>query len=563
MALQLNPDGTFSVIDDATGAATLSNLPGEFAPPQARPMGTEAKIAGALGVAPPSTPGVTPVAQPPGVDPSQIVRPGSASSTAPGVAPGAPAGGEPGSAAGSATQQALMSAIRGSPVAYVDRPETRQVVAESIEQGQQPLSAETQSALETARANRAIAADVNAAATRQQQGEAASALAEQQDDADARLAELRDEQRQIQEQAKRPIAALEQLSQQMAKSREEAQKYWADKKEGTSFLAGIGLLLSDFGSMALGQANPVRAEIARREEQELALQKAELETLGAEAEGQTNLLAQMRAQFLSPEAADLAARSLLKDRNAAKVLELDAKTVGVNAANAARATAADLQAEAAELRKQAEIAEQDTIRQQVKVNPAFKGRVGGSRGGIEAAFALGKKLGLNAEQTMSLLDKGMLPGFAKGDLQRIKAENDLLEEQRRGATLRGEAPPMPKGENTQKVRGAAAVALQGIDRYKQLSEAEGYAPSRVLPGGLYQGSPALTSEAKALASTAAMIAEGGTAPNADVMRGLEQQLTHWDPDVRRAAVETIEKNIKAALVQAGGKAPVERGRPAP
>lgn len=88
-------------------------------------------------------------------------------------------------------------------------------------------------------------------------------------------------------------------------------KFWADRGTGSKILAGIGVILGGIGQMKGAQTNTGLDVINKAIEQDLAVQKANIEKKGRSVEMQRGILADQMKNFDTIEEAEIASKMLV------------------------------------------------------------------------------------------------------------------------------------------------------------------------------------------------------------------------------------------------------------
>lgn len=490
MAYLPNPDGTYNVTDDVTGLPVLSGIPSAYLdvpvlpPPGLAAQGVAAggpnarsQLAGALapGITLPDSPmapsdpmrsvpdtgtsfpsavpepgmraagpvsgGVAPAPEVPAwrrqqaeggaPPPGALVGPGAG---APGVspdvagAPGAPADPTAGIMQGLLAQAAIPT--RGT---YVNRPE-QDVLQGFKTERQRPLSDETKEGLQQAYRDQIATLELSQKYRESAIATSAAGFAKQREAAlgEANIIRAREQmqQRMLAERMSPLNEAVSALREARGSFNPEA--YWDDKGEFGTLTTKIGIALGAMGGAVTGRPNEVLEQVNREIDRNISAQLKRIEFAGDEVQSQLGLVGMMREQFADSNAAEQAARGMMLEAIGAELQQNQMFGKSAESQAAALEAAAAMRTAAAEKFADAERLEAGQIAETFKHEQAFKGMVGGKRGGLEAVIALGKKYGLSAEQSVRLYAQGTLP-VPKGTSGEARAqqarESDALKRQ--------------------------------------------------------------------------------------------------------------------------------------
>jgi hypothetical protein len=439
MAVQPRDDGLFDVTDDY-GGVVLSEVPGDMLPQElildpyagrnvrnpvtalgsgiVDPWQTEQDPSTGLppeAIAGPGGGPVDPAAltqaiqtagQPPvqNFDPSQFTSgtmPGASAPEAapatmsPPVAPSGPAVSRTGALLSGLTAQA----VRGSPGMRTAGGDVLQ--GYSVER-QSPLSEEGKAGMEKAMLGSAMAAQYAGDTLSVAQREAGEQYAARREQATTELDQLR-----VRQQQEGMV-----LAEQMGVVRERAQEarearatfnpsaYWDEKGALGGFAARIGIALGAIGAGIAGGPNQVYQMVKDDIQGNIEGQRLKIEDAQAGIDVENSILAQMRTQFLSPEAAEAAARSLMAEAAAAQTLEVAAAVGSQEALANSKLAVAKVQADAAQWAAEAEQLEAGAIRETFKHVPA--GYTGGQAGGLAGLVRLSKQTGIPVLELIQL-----------------------------------------------------------------------------------------------------------------------------------------------------------------
>lgn len=421
MALVPNPDGNgVNVIDDVTGATLSEGVPpdmlgslynpGAGAPPPtvpdlrtadaARGGGVQAASVGPTGTQTPvSAPGMGDIAK--AFAPQITMGPASgapapapapAPQAAPATATPAPVDTAPGSSFAGPTEQALrteaLRLMQPRPGVAVNRPAKN--VLQNFQVGVTPkLSPKSREELDLARElsfTRAarLAAEGGMLASASHEDEALN-FERQRQEARSQLANIKMQERERDQMVGAHMRELDGLNEELRSKRKDArfgaEAYWEDKGTFGTIMAKIGMAMYAAGG-AIGGFDPMglAKEINAQAENYNAGKRVEIELLGQDIDDRRTALSEIRKQFISKDAAELATKSLMNEAMAAETQELAAHYKSAEAQNVALQLVNQLQAQAAEARAAAELAEKDAITQNWQHLEAMRGVVGGSRG---------------------------------------------------------------------------------------------------------------------------------------------------------------------------------------
>lgn len=493
MAYQANPDGTYNVTDDVTGLPVLSGIPSAYLDvPQvvAPPAMGQALAAGgpnaaqALGAAfgpsvtlpgaspppaapappPPSVPdtgpsfpsampgpgvtvagpvssGVAPASEVPawrrqqatgGAPPAEaLVGPGAGRPGVSGDVAGAP--GAPADPTADIMQTLLAQAAIPKPGAYVNRPEADVLQGFRTER-QKPISDETKETLREAYSDQIATQDVAQKFRAAGIAPAAEGFATRREQSIQEANTIRAREAMQNRMLTDRMAPVHEATRALreAKAGFNPDAYWDDKGEFGTLMTKVGIGLGAMGGAVTGRPNEVLEQVNREIDRNVSAQLKRIEFAGDEVQSQLGLVGIMREQFDDSNAAELAARGMMLEAFAAEMQQNDMFQKSADSQAVALETVAALRTAAEESMAKAEALEAGQIAETYKHQQAFKGSVGGTKGGLEAVIAQGKKYGLTAEQSVRLYAQGMLPppkatgGEARAQQQR---EKDALSRQ--------------------------------------------------------------------------------------------------------------------------------------
>lgn len=304
-------------------------------------------------------------------------------------------------------------------------PEHNELGTFQITKGLPPLKPETKKAVEEAYRARAIEAVTEA--EKLQAAKALEGLQYQKasEDSRQRLAELGKMRAQQEQQVKDRMNTLDQrIAGVRALAAEDPQeRYWTRKGAFGSLMTKIGIGLADMGSAVTGQPNRVYQAVQDEISNEFKHQAMKIDTEAKAVGEDQNLLQQLRQSFMSPEAADYAARALLTESAASQAKAMTAMTQGWEARKNGMDLMAQLGFDAAMWRAKSEEAEADRTTQmwRHKVAQVLGGSPGGKPTLGEAIMRL-RTLDprVTVDQALTFIESHGLNGLGGGDMSRAR-----------------------------------------------------------------------------------------------------------------------------------------------
>lgn len=382
---------------------------------------------------------------------------------------------------------AALAERMSSPGAAVKVPAHSELQGFSVKR-QAPISPEAKAAVEEGFLWQADAAEEGARMLAANAAQAAAGFERQRQNAEGELDSLKKMEAARDEALRPKIADLSRRAEEIRSFRVDPNRYWKQKGQLAEVLAHIGAGLMEAGrAFAPGMRNIAYESIKERVDGAVAAQEAELGAMKAGYDAEVNVLAELRSQFLSPEAASAATRSLLMTVAEAESKRIAAMSGSPEAIARGKELAAKFGLDAAQWRAKAEELEKGEIGETFKHFPDAVRYVGG---GNPALAFLSKRaktyqaMGHSAEDSRVLAGRdfaeafGVQPGRpAMTGLERkgVEAQQTALAKHGGGPALEvpglGAAPTVKEAQELRTSQAAYWGIKAKLAQYKKLNTA--------------------------------------------------------------------------------------------
>lgn len=453
-------------LSEAFGGATAGGAPFVMPPVAEAPLAgelSESEVAAAA----PNVPRTAQKVVPGKIDPAELVEPAPAA----GVSGAAPATKVPYS--GDIASAALASELAIAPGGYTAPQPAKDIKRSFTVQKGVATKPETMALIEQAFAGRAAVEGEGARAVPEALQNVALAHARASEESRQEIAAIRNRQREqesaLQDRMKvfdSHVARINNLA-----DRDIVNEYLGSKGFGARLLIGLGSIGS-----ALSRSPDTGMEMIRMELNALLQQqKMRIDAGHQTAADMLSAYGQMRATYLSPEAAEHAAMGLLTQATQATVLQAAARVTSDETRTKYLDVAAQLGIEFALLKQQAEQAEADKIAESWVHKEAVKGGyTPARRRSMLERLKLGQKYGLTTDQIMAIERGEMLPakdagkGQTRGEIDLQKFVGQLQVQLPDGTVMYAASEARAKeAENAIKT---GTLHLKNLEKIKQLAD---------------------------------------------------------------------------------------------
>ncbi|MDE2103341.1 MAG: hypothetical protein KGL39_39235 [Patescibacteria group bacterium] len=207
---------------------------------------------------------------------------------------------------------------------------------------QQPISPEQKAKEDAARAALESAIETSATNSAIQQQNAAAEYAAAKENADKKIADIQTDQAKRAASLEPKIADLQAQQQKLASMKVDPERYWNNKSGFSKVVAVIAMGLLGLKAGMTGGKNEGFELLNQRISEDINAQRAAIDIQKGVIDTDNNILAQERAKWLSPEAAEAATRALMLQGAAAETARQMALTNSTEALNRGRDLIAQL-----------------------------------------------------------------------------------------------------------------------------------------------------------------------------------------------------------------------------